>query len=79
MSVIVDCFTAVGQFIIKLNEMNPAISTTIGWFILLSAALLPLLSPLAIGVSRAGSFAVAFNTLWMAIGPLITGFLAVIG
>lgn len=78
-SVVVDGFTAVGEFIIKLNEMNPAISTTIGWFVLLVSALIPLLSPLAIGISRAGSFAVAFNTLWMVIGPLVTGFLAVIG
>lgn len=76
---VVDCFTAVGNFVNKLNEMNPAISTTIGWIAYLTSGLMVLLSPLAIGISRAGSFAVAFNNLWMATGQLVTGFLAVIG
>lgn len=74
-----DGLTAIANFIIKLNELNPAISTTAGWFIYLTTLMALLNAPLAIGISRAGSMAVAFNNLWMIIAPFVTGLLAVIG
>ncbi|MCS0827382.1 hypothetical protein NX029_26055 [Cytobacillus firmus] len=78
-SKVVEVFNAVGQFINKVNELNPQITAVIGNIAYLATAFAFLLSPLAIGISRAGSFAVAFNQLWMVIGPLVTGLLAVAG
>lgn len=78
-SKIVDAGTAIGELIVKMNELNPNISKAVAWIAYLTVGLTALLSPLAIGISRAGSFAVAFNQLWMMIGPAVTGLLAVVG
>ncbi|WP_018130717.1 phage tail protein [Effusibacillus pohliae] len=71
--------TAVGQFFKSLAQNDPVLSAMIFGFLYLFTALTLLLSPLAIGISRAGSLAVAFNQLWMMIKPLVTGFLTVAG
>ena len=78
-SKIIDAGTAIGELIVKMNELNPNITQAIGWITYLTVGLMALLSPLAIGISRTGSFAVAFNQLWMMIGPAVTGLLAVVG
>lgn len=78
-SKVVDAFNAVGNFVKKVNSLNPAISKTVGWIAYLATGLSAMLSPLAIGISRAGAMKVAFNALWMVIGPFVTGLLAVIG
>ena len=78
-SKIIDAGTAIGELIVKMNELNPNITKAIGWITYLTVGLMALLSPLAIGISRTGSFAVAFNQLWMMIGPAVTGLLAVVG
>lgn len=74
---VLDFFTAIGSLIVKLNEINPAISAAAGMFMYLFTALLLILAPLAIGISRTGSMAVAFRTLYMMIAPLVAGFMAV--
>ena len=78
-SKIIDAGTAVGELIVKMNELNPAISQAMFWIAYLTVGLTALLAPLAIGISRTGSFAVAFNQLWMVIGPAVQGLLAVVG
>ncbi|PEM08509.1 phage tail protein [Bacillus wiedmannii] len=76
---ILNFLSYIGELVIKLNELNPAIVTCAGWFLFLTAALLPLLAPLAIGISSAGSFAAAFTALWAVIGQVTIAFLTVIG
>lgn len=71
--------TAVGEFFVNLNKINPVITQIIFGFMALLPPLLLLLAPLAIGISAAGSFAAAFGALWTVIGPVVTAFLAVIG
>lgn len=75
----VDVGTKVGEFIQWLNSINPMITKIGGMFIYLTTVMTLLLAPLAIGISRAGSFAVAFNVMWAAIRPFVIGLLSVIG
>lgn len=72
-SKVVDMGTAIGDFVNKLNETNPMISTVIGWFVYLTAVFTLLLSPLAIGIGLVGGFAAAWAYAAPFIMPLITG------
>lgn len=74
---VVDFGTYIGELVKKVNEINPEISAAAGMFMYLFTALTLLMSPLALGISRAGGLAVAFKTLWGIIGGFVTGFLAV--
>lgn len=76
---VVDAGTAFGNFLNKLNQINPLITQMGGMILYLATGFTVLLSPLAIGISRAGSFAAAFSVLWSTIGPVVTGLLSVAG
>ncbi|MGN4828006.1 phage tail protein [Bacillus cereus group sp. MYBK12-2] len=71
--------TKIGELIVKLNEINPAISQAAGMFMYLFTALTLLMSPMAIGISKAGGMRAAFALLWATIGQGVLGFLAVAG
>ncbi|MCC2369432.1 hypothetical protein LKM02_24255 [Bacillus cereus] len=76
---VVDAGNAVGEFVIKLNELNPSISAAAGNFAYLVTAMTLLLSPMAIGIGRAEGMKAAFNALWMVISPMALGFLRIVG
>ncbi|MCC2483731.1 hypothetical protein LKM01_18055 [Bacillus pacificus] len=78
-AVIVDAGTKVGEFIVKMNEINPSITAAVGMFTFLFTAMVTLLAPMAIGIGRAEGMAAAFNALWMVIQPVALGFLRVAG
>jgi phage-related protein/uncharacterized protein YoxC len=71
--------TYIGELYKAFSETYPMLSKMVGMFFLLGTALLFFMSPLAIGISRAGGLAAAFKVLWGMIGPLVQGFLAVAG
>ncbi|WP_134705089.1 hypothetical protein [Ammoniphilus sp. YIM 78166] len=76
---ILGVMTAVGEFFVALNQINPVITQMIFGFFALIAPLTLILAPLAIGISAVNAYAAAFGGLWMMIGPVVTAFLAVIG
>lgn len=76
---VVDAGTAIGEFFNKLNEINPMITTVIGWFTFIFTALTLLLSPLAIGIGLVGGFAAAWASLAPIVMPLLTGLAAMSG
>lgn len=76
---ILDAATAVGKFVNKLNEANDDLTQAGGMIAYLATAFTLLLSPMAIGIGRAASFAAAFGFIWTTIGPLVLGLLRVIG
>ncbi|WP_342761982.1 hypothetical protein [Bacillus sp. BR3(2024)] len=78
-AVVVDAGTKVGEFINKINELNPDIVKLIGMFAYLFTAMTLLLSPMAIGIGRASGMKVAFAQLWMVISQGVLGFLRVAG
>jgi phage-related protein len=71
--------TAIGKAFNSFSEAHPILTGMIGNILYLATAFTILLSPLAIGISRAGGFAVAFNAAWMVIRPFVLGLLAVAG
>lgn len=71
--------TAIGEFFVSLNQINPVITQMIFGFFALIAPLTLILAPLAIGISALNAYAAAFGGLWMMIGPVVTAFLAIIG
>ncbi|MCU5716673.1 hypothetical protein OCB69_16305 [Bacillus cereus] len=78
-AVIVDAGTKVGEFIIKMNEINPSITAAVGMFTFLFTAMVTLLAPMAIGIGRAEGMAAAFTLLWTTIQPVLLGLLRIAG
>ncbi|MCY9197363.1 transglycosylase SLT domain-containing protein [Bacillus atrophaeus] len=71
--------TAVAKLLIQFNEAHPVLSKMIQGFMLLIPVLTLLLSPLAIGVGLVNGFLGALSSLWMFIGPVVTGLAAMSG
>lgn len=69
----------VASLIAKFNEAHPVIAKMIGAFLLIIPALVAILAPLAVGIGMIGSLQAAFASVWMLIGPLITGLAAISG
>ncbi|WP_304522282.1 hypothetical protein [Bacillus toyonensis] len=76
---IVDVGTAIGDLIVKLNELNPSISAAAGNFMYLMTAMTFLLSPMAIGIGKANGMKAAFAALWVVISDLALGLLRIVG
>ncbi|MGE6487756.1 phage tail protein [Paenisporosarcina sp. NPDC076898] len=66
----------VADLITKFNEAHPTIAKLIAGFVLLLPALTLILAPLAIGIGLTGGLTAAFSALWLVIGPIVTGFAA---
>jgi len=78
-SKIVDIGTKVGQFVQKLNEINPWIVKIAGMFVYLASTMVLILSPLAIGIGYVMGVKAAFAAAWATIGPFIEGLGAMAG
>ncbi|MGG4288376.1 D-Ala-D-Ala carboxypeptidase family metallohydrolase [Priestia megaterium] len=74
---VVKAGTSVGEFVQKINELNPAISESIGMFAFLFTGLSVILSPMAIGIGRAEGMRAAFSSLFLIIKPFVLGFLRI--
>lgn len=71
--------THVANLIAKFNKAHPTIAKFVAAVMLLIPALTLILSPLAIGIGLFGGFQAALSAVWMLIGPLVTGFAAMMG
>ncbi|HHB3507848.1 TPA: hypothetical protein ACORDH_004982 [Bacillus cereus] len=78
-AVVVDAGTMVGEFINKINELNPDIVKLIGMFAYLFTAMTLILAPMAIGIGRAQGMKAAFTLLWTTISQGVLGFLRIAG
>ncbi|PEQ68967.1 phage tail protein [Bacillus cereus] len=76
---VLDVGTAIGDLIVKLNELNPSISAAAGNFMYLMTAMTFLLAPMAIGIGRADGMKAAFSALWVVISDLTLGLLRIAG
>ncbi|MDF2056296.1 D-Ala-D-Ala carboxypeptidase family metallohydrolase [Priestia megaterium] len=76
---VVDGATAIGEFVNKLNELNPSISASAGMFLYLFNAISLLLAPMAIGIGRANGMKAAFSATFLIIKPFVLGFLRIAG
>ncbi|KIQ88488.1 tail protein [Bacillus sp. L_1B0_8] len=76
---VLDVGTAIGELIVKLNELNPSISAAAGNFMYLMTAMTFLLAPMAIGIGRADGMKAAFSALWVVISDLALGLLRIVG
>lgn len=76
---IVDVGTMIGNFVNKLNEINPWITKLAGMFLYLVATFALILTPLAAGIGYIMGLKAAFAAAWMFIGPLIEGLGAMMG
>ncbi|REK58974.1 MAG: hypothetical protein C6P36_02730 [Geobacillus sp.] len=68
--------TVIANMIIKFNEAHPVLAKMIQGFLMLIPALTLILSPLAIGIGLFNGMLAAWNSIWMLIGPLVTGLAA---
>lgn len=71
--------TAVANLVIQFNKAHPTIAKMIQGMMLLAVVLTLVLSPLAIGIGLFAGFQAAFASLWMFIGPVVTGLAAMSG
>ncbi|WP_230673950.1 tail length tape measure protein, partial [Bacillus paranthracis] len=69
----VNALTKVGEFIQKINEINPNITKVIGMILYLATALAVILTPLAVGIGLFKGYRAAAFAVWMVIGPLLEG------
>ncbi|MEH7485557.1 transglycosylase SLT domain-containing protein [Priestia megaterium] len=76
---VVDGATAVGEFVNKLNELNPSITASAGMFLYLFNAISLILAPMAIGIGRANGMKAAFSAIFLIIKPFVLGFLRIAG
>ncbi|MES9790709.1 hypothetical protein ABWL24_09585 [Priestia megaterium] len=76
---VVDGATAIGEFVNKLNELNPSITASAGMFLYLFNAISLLLAPMAIGIGRANGMKAAFSATFLIIKPFVLGFLRIAG
>lgn len=70
---------AIAEMVVRFNEANPMLAKVIAGFLLLIPALTLILSPLAIGIGLFGGLSAAMGAVWMIIGPIVTGFAAMMG
>lgn len=71
--------TAIAQMIVKFNKAHPFLAKLIQGFLLLIPLLTFILSPLAIGIGLFNGMIAAFSSIWVLIGPLVTGLAAMSG
>lgn len=74
---VVKAGTKVGEFVQKVNELNPAISEMAGMFLYLFTGLSVILAPMAIGIGRAEGMRAAFTSVFMLVKPFVLGFLRI--
>lgn len=67
---------AMADLIIKFNEAHPVLARFIQGVIMLVPLLTLILSPLAIGIGLWNGMLAAWSSIWMLIGPLVTGLAA---
>lgn len=65
--------TSIAEVVVKFNEAHPVLAKIIQGFLMLIPALTLILSPLAIGIGLWAGMLAAWNSIWMLIGPLVTG------
>lgn len=70
---------AIADMVARFNQANPMLAKIIAGFLLLIPALTLILSPLAIGIGLFGGLSAAMGAVWMIIGPMVTGFAAMMG
>jgi SLT domain-containing protein/phage-related protein len=75
----VDIGTKIGQFVQKLNEINPWITKIAGMFLYLASTILIIATPLAVGIGLVNGFKAAFAGAWATIGPFVEGLGAMAG
>jgi SLT domain-containing protein/phage-related protein len=78
-AIFVDAATKVGQFIQKLNEINPWIVKMAGMFTYLATTLILVLTPLSIGIGLIKGFKASLAGAFPMIGPIIEGLGAMMG
>ncbi|MEH7263900.1 hypothetical protein V7132_13740, partial [Priestia megaterium] len=76
---VVDGATAIGEFVNKLNELNPSITASAGMFLYLFNVISLILAPMAIGIGRANGMKAAFSATFLIIKPFVLGFLRIAG
>lgn len=77
--VIIKAGTAIGEFFAEMAVHTPTLSAMVTGFVALLPAITLILSPLAIGISRMGSFAAAIGYVIRMFKPLIVGLGTVLG
>lgn len=70
---------AMADMVVRFNEAHPTLSKLIAAFLVLIPILTLILSPLAIGIGLFGGLQAAMGALWVFIGPVVTGFAAMMG
>ncbi|HDR7795309.1 TPA: carbamoyl-phosphate synthase [Bacillus luti] len=68
--------SAIADLIIKFNEAHPVLAKFIQGVMMLIPLLTLILSPLAIGIGLWNGMLAAWSSIWMLIGPLVTGLAA---
>ncbi|WP_394548806.1 D-Ala-D-Ala carboxypeptidase family metallohydrolase [Priestia aryabhattai] len=76
---VINAGTKVGEFIQKINELSPSISSAAGMFMYLFTAFSLILSPMAIGIGYATGLRAAFTAVFMMVKPFALGLLRVAG
>ncbi|MFD0825858.1 phage tail protein [Neobacillus sp. M.A.Huq-85] len=76
---IMKVITAIANLAIKFNEAHPFLAKLIQGFLMIIPLLMLILSPLAIGIGLFAGLQAAFASVWMLIGPLVTGLAAMSG
>ena len=71
--------TAISNMVVAFNKAHPSIAKLIGFFLVLLPIVTLLLTPLAIGVGLFGGLSAAMGAVWPFIGPIVTGFAAMMG
>ncbi|MBH0176260.1 hypothetical protein IHV09_22135 [Fictibacillus sp. 23RED33] len=71
--------TVIGEMMVKFNEAHPVLAKVLQGFLMLIPALTLILSPLAIGIGLFAGMQAAMSSVWMLVGPLITGLGAMMG
>lgn len=71
--------TLVANLTIKFNESHPVLAKVIQGFLMLIPVLTLILAPLAIGIGLIAGMQAAFASVWMIIGPLVTGLASMMG
>ncbi|HWI50269.1 MAG TPA: carbamoyl-phosphate synthase, partial [Rummeliibacillus sp.] len=70
---------AISKMTIEFNKAHPVLAKIIQGILLLVPALTLILSPLAIGIGLWAGMQAALSSVWMLIGPLVTGLAAMSG
>lgn len=70
---------AIADMVVRFNEAHPTIARLVAAFLILIPILTLILSPLAIGIGLFGGMQAALAAVWPFIGPVVTGFAAMMG